>query len=154
MVSIVGHNLELNSILKVYGNKLWVDTKLTSYAHVVGYSVSIELKRVHLKDLQPSYSYFSQLDAYIWVVCGLVWLQETNTQKTCVWKRLNYVLKNSISILVSTINIIWREGIWPFNEHEIVKWNIHMSSKFYEKHGYVPRFGYANHLVLIMCFIS
>ena len=50
-----------------------------------------------------------------------------------------------------TFNIIWGISILSFNEHN--ESDIHMSFTNCEESGY-PRFGFANHLMLIVSFMS
>ena len=50
------------------------------------------------------------------------------------------------------------EPIWPFNKHKNVHFdNIqdgHVNSKYYEESSYDLHLDLANHLVLMVCFIS
>ena len=57
-------------------------------------------------------------NTYIWVVCGLIQIQEW-IWKTRVLQEIRLRAQNMITISNSMVHIILEMGaIWPFNEHE------------------------------------
>ena len=101
----------------------------------------------HNQKSEPSIGLISLVNPNILWKCGYLYLSgdclcvdlRVNTEKaTCVYKRLDYVLKFvNRSKLNSQHN--WGKPIWPFNEHKNLhfdnEYNIHIRSIKYEENG-------------------
>ena len=70
-------------------------------------------------------------------------------------KEIRRCAQNMITILSLIINIIEGGPVWPFNEHENRRFNkIFIGFQFFLGKWLWLQFGFANHLVVMVCFIS
>ena len=93
----------------------------------------------NLKVGVPICCYLSQLDIYIWVTCGYLWIHDRTPKRHVFKKWLDYVLK-WFNHPKPNNQHNWGEPIWPFNAHENLHFDneqdIHTSSEMYEESGY------------------
>lgn len=97
---------------------------------------------------------------YVWVVYGWVWILEHHQKDMYAQKRLNYVL--NIFDNHSICNNQWNWGggtymaIWWPRESPLWQWTLRYLYELqnYKEKWLHARFGVANHLTLLMCFVS